>query len=130
MVASRGQQVRAAARRRAVQAQERRREQERARQKRCVDLGVEVSVALAQRDEAVEHFEQQAGRALDALMGEGFSLAEATGWSGVEGLSTREAQRLRKAGRARLDQDEHDEPGERVVGDEVGAGEGAPVPVQ
>lgn len=77
MVASRAQQVRAAARRRAVAAQERRRAQERVRERRRVDLGVEVSVALAQRDEAVEHFEQQAGRALDALMGEGVSLAEA-----------------------------------------------------
>lgn len=97
MVASRAQQVRAAARRRAVAAQEKRREQEKAREKRCADLGVAVSVALAQRDEAVEHFERQAGRALEALVGEGFSVAEAVQWSGTDGLSAREAQRLRKA---------------------------------
>ena len=48
MVASRAQQVRAAARRRAVQAQEKRRAQEKARERRCADLGVAVSVALAQ----------------------------------------------------------------------------------
>lgn len=96
MVASRAQQVRAAARRRAVQAQEKRRAQEKARERRCADLGVAVSVALAQRDEAVEHFELQAGQALDALMGEGFTVDEAVQWSGVEGLSTKQAQRLRK----------------------------------
>ena len=115
MVASRAQQVRAAARRRAVQAQEKRRAQEKARERRCADLGVAVSVALAQRDEAVEHFELQAGQALDALMGEGFTVDEAVQWSGVEGLSTKQAQRLRKmaqeAGPA--DQDEH--TGERAV---------------
>ena len=99
MVASRAQQVRAAARRRAVQAQEKRRAEEKAREKRCADLGVAVSVALAQRDEAVEHFEQQAGRALDELTGEGFIVEEAVRWSGVEGLSIKQAQRLRRMAR-------------------------------
>ena len=99
MVASRAQQVRAAARRRAVQAQEKRRAEEKAREKRCADLGVAVSVALAQRDEAVEHFEQQAGQALDGLIGEGFSVDEAVRWSGVNGLSTKQAQRLRTMAR-------------------------------
>ncbi len=99
MVASRAQQVRAAARRRAVQAQEKRRAEEKAREKRCADLGVAVSVALAQRDEAVENFEQQAGRALNELMGEGFTVEEAVRWSGVEGLSIKQAQRLRRRAR-------------------------------
>lgn len=91
------QSVRAAARRAALEAQQRLRVERAAREKRVSDLGVAVSVALAQRDEWVTRCERAAGEALRTMTAqEGLSLRAAAAWCG-RGMSAREAARLRQA---------------------------------
>ena len=65
-----------------------------AERRRC-DLGVEVSVALEERDSAIARLELLAGRALLTLLREeGLTLAEVQDW--VPNMPTSEVRRLRK----------------------------------
>ncbi|WP_162801916.1 hypothetical protein [Ornithinimicrobium murale] len=89
------QRVRQLARRRVREAQAQALSDRRARERRWSDLGVAVVVALAERDQAVLAHERAAGEALRELTeDEGVTLREAVTWCG-EGLSVREAGRLR-----------------------------------
>ena len=60
-------------------------------------LGLDVAVALAERDAAVRLRELRAGEALAVLMDrEGLSVSEVVERCAVEGLTTREVARLRR----------------------------------
>jgi hypothetical protein len=90
-----GQSVRQVARRRALEAQAKRRQERAAVEKRCSALGVDVVVALTERDAAVRRYERAAGTALAALMdAEGLTIADACVWAGD--LTVMEAKRLRR----------------------------------
>ncbi|QKE85107.1 hypothetical protein [Arthrobacter sp. NEB 688] len=70
-----------------------------AKDARCSRLGVEVAVALRERDTWVAQCEQRAAAALAALTdGEGLSVAEALRWCGGL-LSGPEVARLRRLSR-------------------------------
>lgn len=89
-----GRSVRQQARARALAKQEERRRERVAADRRKSTLGVEVSVALGERDEAVCRYEREAGQALLRLTrDEGVSLAELDEW--VPDLSASEARRLK-----------------------------------
>lgn len=89
------QSARQVARRAALDAQAKMRAQRVEREKRVSVLGVQVMVALGDRDEVVARCERRAGEALRAMTeGEGLGLAEAVQWCG-EGMTRREATRLR-----------------------------------
>lgn len=91
-----GQSVRVLARRAPLEAQAQVRADREAWQRRVSDLGVTVSVALAQRQESVTACEQRAGQALAVMTEqEGLSLREAARWCGA-GMTAREAGRLRQ----------------------------------
>ena len=93
------------ARRAARDAQSKRREAARIREKRIEDLAITVMVAVAERDQVVEQVERRAGEALQEMTGgEGLSIREAVEWCG-EALDEREATRLR-----RIVQTEHRQP--------------------
>ena len=86
--------VRQSARQAAYQAQARLREERWEREKRLSALGVEVMVALRERDAA----EQKAGKALQRMVDqEGLLLRETAAWCGEE-LSQAEARRLMRSG--------------------------------
>lgn len=88
------QSVRQVARRAALEAQAKMREQRVEREKRLSARGVDVMVALGERDEAVRRCEQRAGEALRKMTTvDGLSLDEAIVWCGQR-LSRREAARL------------------------------------
>ncbi|GEM_PF-3543069 len=88
------QSARQLARRAALDAQSKMREQRVQREKRLSARGVEVMVALGERDEMVRRCEQRAGQALHQMTAvEGLGLDEAIQWCG-KGLSRREAARL------------------------------------
>lgn len=88
-----GQSIRQVARRQALDAQAKRRQERAEAEKRRSALGVKVAVALAARDEAVRRHEVEAGRALAALTGdEGLTVAEACEWAGD--VSAAEVKRL------------------------------------
>lgn len=90
-----GQSVRQAARRQALEAQARRRRERAGAEKRRLALGVDVVVALGERDAAVERHERAAGAALVALTrNEGMTITEACEWAGD--LTAAEAKRLRR----------------------------------
>ena len=59
-----GQSVRQVARRQALEAQAKRRRERAEIERRCSALGVDVVVALTERDAAVERYERAAGVAL------------------------------------------------------------------
>lgn len=65
------------------------------REKRLSGLGVDVVVALRERDAAVQRCELQSGRALQKMLDEGLSMKEAMQWCGPE-VGRREAGRLIK----------------------------------
>ena len=89
------QNSRQVARRAALDAQAKMRAQRVEREKRVSALGVQVMVALGDRDEVVARCERRAGEALRAMtVAEGLGLAEAAQWCG-EGMTRREATRLR-----------------------------------
>lgn len=91
------QSARQAARRAALDAQSKMRTERIDREKRLSALGVTVTVALGERDEAIARCEQRARDALRAMVEqEGLSLREAADWCGP-GLSRREATRLRRS---------------------------------
>lgn len=88
------QSARQLARRTALDAQAKMREQRVEREKRLSARGVDVMVALGERDQSVRGCEQRAGEALRQMTTvEGLSLDEAIQWCG-EGLTRREAARL------------------------------------
>ena len=88
------QSARQLARRAALDAQSKMRERRVEREKRLSARGVEVMVALGERDEMVRRCEQRAGEALHQMTAvEGLGLDEAIQWCG-RGLSRREAARL------------------------------------
>ncbi|MGB7447578.1 MAG: hypothetical protein WA892_00460 [Ornithinimicrobium sp.] len=90
------QSVRQAARRVARGAQRRLLAAREEREKRLGELGVQVVVALAERDAAVAEREQAAGAALRSMTEqEGLALRDAVKWCG-DGVSVREGSRLRQ----------------------------------
>jgi hypothetical protein len=90
-----GQSVRQAARRSALEGQAKRRRARAEAMRRWSALGVDVLVALSERDAAVERLERAAGTALRKLTrDEGLTLPEACEWAGD--LSVAEARRLRR----------------------------------
>ena len=90
-----GQSVRQGARRRALEAQAvRRREQVEVERRRSA-LGVDVVVALSERDAAIARWERLAGEALVKLTrDERLTLRDACEWAGD--LTLAEAKRLRR----------------------------------
>lgn len=90
----RSQSVRQRARRAAQAAQAAVRADRVQREKRLGALGVDVAVAIAERDAAIARHERAAGLALAAMMQEGgVSATEAASWCG-EQVGSREVQRL------------------------------------
>jgi hypothetical protein len=90
-----GQSVRQVARRQALEAQAKRRRERAEIERRCSALGVDIVVALRERDAAVERYERAAGVALGALMNaEGLTMGDACEWAGD--LTVAEARRLRR----------------------------------
>lgn len=87
------QQIRQAARKKALEGQENRRRERAIQDKRLEGLAVDVLVAMAERDEAVYEAEQQAGIAVRSMQGEGLSASQVAQWCG-EGMSVREVRRL------------------------------------
>ncbi|MCK5890257.1 hypothetical protein [Aeromicrobium sp.] len=89
-----GRSIRQQARLTALQAQASRRRERAAADKRRSDLGIEVAVALQERDELTRRLEVAAGQALVRLMcDEGVTLTALEEW--VPDLSAREVKRLR-----------------------------------
>ncbi len=89
------QSARQVARRAALDAQAKMRAQRVELEKRLSAFGVEVMVALGERDEVVARCERRAGEALRGMTeDEGMGLVEAVQWCG-EGMTRREASRLR-----------------------------------
>lgn len=99
------QTVRQQARSRAREVRKRRQAEQAERERRLSRLGEDVAVALAERDAAA----LRAGERLHELMGEGLSTRQALEWCCVDGLTTREAQRLARAATGEHGDDE--EPG-------------------
>ncbi len=91
------QGVRQSARRVALDAQDKVKKRRLERDKRLSAWGIQVAVALGERDAAVARCERRAGAALRAMTDdEGLELAHAILWCG-EGLTRRDASRLRAA---------------------------------
>lgn len=70
------QQIKQAARRAALEGQERRRRERAAQDKRLEGLAVDVLVAVAERDQAVQETEERAGVAVRSMLAEGLSAAQ------------------------------------------------------
>ncbi|MEP6650551.1 MAG: hypothetical protein ABJA74_11675 [Lapillicoccus sp.] len=89
------QSARQLARRAALDAQATMRARRVERDKRLSELGVQVMMALGERDELVARCERRAGEALRGMtQDEGLGLAEAVQWCG-ETMTRREATRMR-----------------------------------
>ena len=87
------QSVRQTARKAALATQAKRRREQAQAERRWSALGVDVAVALTERDAAIERRERAAGAALLKLTrDEGLTLAEACEWA--DNLPTTEAKRL------------------------------------
>lgn len=111
-----GQSVRQTARKSALASQAKRRRERAEAERRLSALGVDVVVALDERDAAIERLERTAGAAMVKLTrDEGLTLPEACEWA--NNLPTTEAKRLlRLAG-------EHRNPGDlRAVPSDSGEG--------
>ena len=87
------QQIRQAARRKALQGQEGRRRERAEQDKRLETLAVDVLVAVTERDEAIRAAEQRAGVAVRSMLGEGQSASEVAQWCG-DSITAREVRRL------------------------------------
>ena len=88
-----GQSVRQTARKSALASQAKRRSERAEAERRWSALGVDVAVALTERDAAVERLERAAGAALLKLTGdEGLTLSVTCEWA--DNLPTAEAKRL------------------------------------
>lgn len=95
--ASMGKQtIKQEARRAALDAQSKRREERAERERRLERLAIEVLVAIRERDAAVLDADRRAGKALvEMIETERLSAREAAQWCGDE-LSAREVARLRR----------------------------------
>ena len=90
-----GQSVRQIARRQALEAQTKRRRERAEAERRMSALGVDVVVALTERDAAVARLERAAGEALEKLThDEHLTINEACEWAGD--MPVAEAKRLRR----------------------------------
>lgn len=90
-----GQSVRQGARRRALEAQALRRREQVEVERRRSALGIDVVVALSERDAAIARWERLAGEALVKLTrDERLTLRDACEWAGD--LTLAEAKRLRR----------------------------------
>ena len=90
-----GQSVRQVARRQALEAQAQRRRERVEMERRRSAMGVDVVVALTERDAAVARWERAAGEALMKLTrDERLTIGEACEWAGD--LTAAEAKRLRR----------------------------------
>jgi hypothetical protein len=87
------QQIKQAARKTALQGQERRRRERAAQDKRLEGLAVDVLVAVAERDEAVREAEQRAGVAVRSMQGQGLSAVDVAQCCGAR-VGVREVRRL------------------------------------
>ncbi len=104
--------VRQAARRQALETQAKRRRERAEAERRRSALGVDVVVALGERDAAVDRYERVAGESLGRLTrDEQLTINEACEWAG--NLPVAEAKRLRRlaetpnhVSRSRNDDDE------------------------
>jgi hypothetical protein len=106
-----GQSVRQAARRSALETQAKRRAAQAEAMRRWSALGVDVVVALSERDAAVRRLERAAGTALRTLTREeGLTLPAACEWAGD--LPVAEAKRLRRL--------VEDEPGDGATAGDAG----------
>lgn len=77
------QQIKQAARRKVLEAQEERRRERAAQDKRLEGLAVDVLVALAERDEAIREAEQRAGVAVLSMQQERLSASQVAQWCGA-----------------------------------------------
>lgn len=84
--------MRQSARRRVLEALAVKQKQREAQERRLQTCAVAVLTALAERDDAIDTAEQQAATAISAMLAEGLTLAEITGW--CDGLAAREVTRL------------------------------------
>ena len=88
-----GQSVRQTARKSALETQAKRRRERAEAERRWSALGIDVAVALTERDAAVDRLERAAGAALVKLtQDEGLTLSSACEWA--DNLPTAEAKRL------------------------------------
>lgn len=88
-----GQSVRQTARKSALKTQAKRRRERAEAEHRLSALGVDVAVALTERDAAINRLERAAGAALVKLTrDEGLTLPEVCEWAG--GLEVAEVKRL------------------------------------
>lgn len=98
--------VRQEARRKALEAQAKMKDERKKKEKRLSGLGVDLMTALEEREATVQRCDAMAGATLRKMTDdEGLSLREAMEWCGPD-LSRAEATRLRKIG---ADEDEGDE---------------------
>lgn len=89
------QSVRQAARRAALEQQRKRRQEREEADRRRSALGVDITVALSERDAHVQRLELAAGTAITRLTrDEGLSVEEAIEWA--DGVTAGEARRLRR----------------------------------
>lgn len=90
--------VRQEARRKALEAQAKMKDERKKKEKRLSGLGVDLMTALEERDATVQRCDARAGATLRKMTDdEGLSLREALEWCGPA-LSRTEAARLRKIG--------------------------------
>ena len=88
-----GKSVRQAARKSALAAQAKRRRERAEAERRCSALGIDVAVALTERDAAVQRYERAAAATLVKLTrDEGLTLSSACEWA--DNLPIAEAKRL------------------------------------
>ena len=103
--------VRQEARKSVLEAQAEMKAERDKREKRLSGLGVDVVVALRERDAAVLRCELQSGRALRKMLDEGLSMKEALQWCGPE-VGRREAGRLIKQAEQAKQTEESPQQGE------------------
>lgn len=87
------QQIKQSARKTALEGQERRRRERAAQDKLLEGLAVDVLVAVAERDEAIQETEARAGAAVRSMLGQGLSAANVAQCCGAR-VGVREVRRL------------------------------------
>lgn len=87
------QQIRQAARKKAMEGQEGRRRERAAQDKRLEGLAVDVLAAVAERDEAIREAEHRAGVAVRSMLEGGVSASMVAEWCG-DTMNPREVRRL------------------------------------
>lgn len=114
------QQIKQAARKTALEGQERRRRERAAQDKLLEGLAVEVLVAVAERDEAVREAEARAGVAVRSMLGQGLSAADVAQCCGAR-VGVREVRRLAQV----MGQEAGDGPGGETATASEGGSQGA-----